>query len=824
MSKKIFREIWINKFRSLSIVTIVAITIAMISGMLAAEPMIQDTFDLNLDVYNTADGRFTFTQPVAQNNVTAIKNNTTFLNENNIDRIEGRIIFYSELKFNEEKFTAVIIGIDYPNEVNQLVIEQRSESIATNSELLVANNSCLLETHFAGSIPLLGQDIGVDDQVDLNMGGNWYSFNTTGIAQDTDYIYCVETTTNMPLLGELAIVWVNINTIQDILFYSQNVVNQVLFTVDERFDKNLILNAADSMTYFFAQNNIDVNTLKFEMFDETPDYKMFESDAGAIDKFGIVFGAICMIVCAIIIINTLTKLVNSQRKNIGLFLSMGAKKSNIIIHYISIALLLAILGIFIGIPLGYGLSIGMTKMATWAYGVHQQALTVDFIPYIITSVVTLGICLAASILSAWPVTSVTPREAMSATFTRIKTTGKSIAEKIFGWIPIFKPIHMIVPLREVFMNKKKTMITILALTTSMIFLVNSLALEWNMYSVMMSNFRDYNTYDVQIKLETPVAIETVNAFMVNDSNPTITQITASETFVDLYTKVNFRGEFVSWAQFTCYQENSSMRHFNVIKGDAKDKSQLDQSTILLGNALASKYDISVGDDVSIGLIGNQTVKVGGLVGELVDYSVFWTMESFYESNAYTVFGIPEGFVNGISIQVKPDTNLIELRNEFEENFSVNTWIEAEIALNSMLALMQSMMGIMLIFLVVGLLTGVFFSFQSMYMAFVDRQQDFLSFKAMGTKMKYLRRMIFWENALLSIFGLILTVPLGYLSYIWSLDYMLEGKFYVPKTIPWFTWPLVLILSLFALWLATARLVHRIKKLDLASELRQTGAT
>ncbi len=824
MSKKIFREIWLNKFRSLSIIAIVAITISMVSGMLAAEPMFYDTYALNQVVSNTADGRFTFTQPVVQTNVTVIKNNSTFMDENNIDRIEGRIIFNTELKFEEEKFSAIVIGIDYPNEVNQLTIEQRSESISSDSELLAGNDSCLIETHFAGSIPFLGQDIEIDDLVEVNIGGSWFSFNATGIAQDTDFVYCVDPTTNMPLLGELAIIWVNINTIQDILFYGQNVVNQVLYTVDERFEKEMILGAADSLTSYFSQNNIDVNTLKFELFDETLEYKMFESDAGAVDKFGIVFGLICIIVCAIIIINTLTKLVNSQRKNIGLFLSMGAKKGKILFHYINIALLLSFFGMLIGVPLGYGLSIGMTKMVTIFYCTPLQALSVDVVPYIITSAITLAICFGAALLSAWPITSVTPREAMSATFTRIKTTGKSITEKIFGWIPLFKPIHMLVPLREVFMNKKKTLITILALTTSMIVLVNSIALVWNMYDLMINNFQEYNTYDVQLKLETPVPIATVNAFMNNESNPSVGQITASETFVDLYTKINYQDEFVSWAQITCFQENSTMRHFNVIKGDVIDKSQLDESTILLGKAFASEYDISIGDEITIGLIGNQTVKVGGIVGELIDFTVFWTLESFYESEANLVFGLPEGFVNGISIQVESDIDLIALRNEFEEKFSINTWIESEVAMNSVLALMQSMLSIMIIFLVIGLIIGVVFSFQAMYMSFVDRQQDFLAFKAMGTKMKYLRRMIFWENSLLSIFGLILTVPLGYLSYIWSLDYMLEGSFYVPKTIPWFTWPIVLVLSLLALWLATARLVRRIEKLDLASELRQTGAT
>jgi hypothetical protein len=54
--------------------------------------------------------------------------------------------------------------------------------------------------------------------------------------------------------------------------------------------------------------------------------------------------------------------------------------------------------------------------------------------------------------------------------------------------------------------------------------------------------------------------------------------------------------------------------------------------------------------------------------------------------------------------------------------------------------------------------------------------------------------------------------------------MLEDKFYIPKEIPWFSWPFVLLLSLFSIWLATRRLTKKIKKIDLADELRQTGTT
>ncbi|MGC9780339.1 MAG: ABC transporter permease [Candidatus Heimdallarchaeota archaeon] len=825
MTKKIFREIWASKFRSFSIVLLVAFTVAFLGGMRASYPMILATYDLNRETYNVADGRFTFYQPIHQNNLSLIKTNSTLLAETKIDRIDGRVIFYTDITHNNEKFQAIIIGINYPNEVNQLVIEESASDIADTDQILDNNTYCLIETHFSGrTIPFLGQDIQMNDTISVNFVGLPIDFKVKGIAQDTDFLYVVDENSLMPLMGELAVIWINLETIQQFLFGGNPWINQILYTVEERFNNDMTLAAADKLSYIFTSNNIDANSLKFEIHDETADYKMFTSDAGAVDSMGTIFGIIGMIVCATIILNTLTKLVNSQRKNIGLFFAMGSKRRTILTHYILITLILAVFGILLGIPLGYGLSYGMAKIVGRMYGTHEFAFYLPPNEFLIGGSATLGICLIASIISAWPITTVTPREAMTVMFTRIKTKGKSISEKLFGWIPIFKPIHMSVPLREVFMKKKKTLITIFALTTSMVFLVDSLAMEYNMYDIMMSNFTDFNTFDVQIHLEIPQPIEKILSFVNNETISETNYITHSEVFINLYTKVTHKGEFASWAQLECYQENSTLRNYNVIKGIVEEKTDLTSTKVLLGNAIAGKYDIELLDNITIGILGNYTVEVTGFVGELVDYSIFWTYESFQQSNITDYFGLPKGWVNGIVLSVEDNTNLSALRTAFDEVFSINQWTEAEVALKSTRALMEAMMGIMILFLAIGIAIGVIFSFQSMYMAFVDRQQDFLSFKAMGTKMKFIRRMIFWENAILSIFGLILTIPFGYLFYRLSLDYMLEDKFYVPVSVPWFTWPIVLLLSLFSIWLATTRLVRRIKKIELADELRQSGAT
>ncbi|MHA1115681.1 MAG: ABC transporter permease [Candidatus Heimdallarchaeaceae archaeon] len=824
MTKKTLREIMNNKFRSLSIVLIVAITLGMLVGLRAAEPGLFATYKLNMREQNVADGTFSFTQMIDESNVTAISNNQTFLQHSDISEIEGRIFYSTELIFNDEPFKAYVIGIDFPTVLNRLIIEEKADDISDINSILDKNYSCLIETRFAGhKIKFLGQDVPLNANLSVNFMGNEVNLTVKGIAQDSYYTYLVDEISKIPLLGNLAVIWVNIDTVRNLLNVSDTAINQILFTVNERFNKDMIYKAAGHLTNFFSTNNIETSTIKFTIYDETDEYNMFLGDAGAADKAGTFFATLGLIICVVIISNTVSKLIYSQRKNIGLFLAMGSKKKEIVFHYLGIVMVLSIVGIILGIPLALYLIISMVKATTKIYGFHSVARTIPLDEFIIGTTVTFVICALSSVLSALPITRTTPREAMSVAFSRITITGKTLIEKSLSWIPVLNSIFLRIPLREVFLKKRKSMITILALTTSMIFLIISASMTYNTISSMEKNFDVYNNFDVKVTLSVPVPTQKISTFFKQNSDK-LENITYHEIFLSFYTKIIRNDELLTWSQFECYQTNSTLRNYHVVKGDVTEKEDLGNSTIFLGKSLAGKYDIKIGDKINIGILGNYTVEVVGLVGELVDYSVLWTIESFQESGANAYFGIPNNYVNGITFNVKPGTDLKILRKIFEENFYIDTWTDQQTAKNSSLALLESSLGILMVFLGIGLAIGIIFSFQTMYMSFIDRHLDFIAFKAMGTKLKLIRRIIFIENGILSLFSLVLSVPIGYITYRWSIDYMMGNTFYVPYTIPLFIWPIILFLSLSSIYLATLRLMRKIKKMKLADELRQTGVS
>ncbi len=819
MDRKVLREIKNQKFRSLLIISIVTVTSAMILGMRGGHPMIMATYEENLRVNNVADGRFTFRSPIFESNVSQIKSDAEFMNSHQIADIEGRLILHLEIKYQAEKFPCIVIGVNFPNSINQVYIEEMDTTVESPTDVLNTTTNCIIESLFAGT--LFGQDISLGENVTLLIGADEFDFSIRAVGQDTDFVYVVDPVSQMTLMGQLAVIWVDLTALQEIVFGGLPMINQVLFTVTERLEKPLIMAAQDALKTRFASNNIDISGLEFTIFDETIDWKFFDADAGSMDKVGTIFGIIGLIMCCVAIYNTISRLVQSQRKNVGLFMSMGANASEIIWHYVKITMLLSFIGLLLGISLGHFFAIGITQLLVRFFPFQAYLYPIMWNEYILISVIVFAVCVAFSGLSAYPITRITPREAMSAFFNQVKATKAVLSEKIFGWIPGFQSIHMRVPIREIFLRKRKSTITILAITTSMIMMITSIAMTANMYGALNRNFEEYNTADYQIQFETSIPMSAIHQFMGNLSENDILDY---ETTITVYSSLIQAGEVQGGFIIECYQANSTLRNLNIVDKEISDPKDITSDEIILGIAIADKFDILLGDVIQIGLLDNHTVQVVGLVGELIDYTGFMTIEAFHSNNMSLNFGIPMGYVSGLLLNVGAETDVIELREKFDTTFAISQWIDANQSHQSILSLMQSMLSMLILFILVGMIIGVLFSFNTMYMGFLNRENDFLAFKAMGTSPKYFVKMIFWENALLSLFSLILTIPVGYFAYWQSMDYMIEKKFYIPLSIPWYTWPGVLLLSLVSIWMATRRLTKKINNMNLADELRSRMIT
>ncbi|MFQ5978842.1 MAG: ABC transporter permease [Candidatus Heimdallarchaeota archaeon] len=817
--KKVYREFRHNRFRSFVILFSVAIAVGLLVGLANSWTEIDASLEKNHTKTRNADVRLNFEpQWIDEQNVSAILNNETLRDEAGLasnDPVEGRIFLRAQIQYKSENYSTYWIALnstkDNKNQINQLGVHKGINYFENPS-----TPKALLDYHFAESI-MLGKGVKVGEELTIFYGNESYGpVEIAGIVHDAEYTYMVDDQTFMPLMGDLCVLYLPLewtwNELYDKGEISQkNVINQILVKTDER-SPEAADRALETLRPFLAQNNAYYYSTRY---DATPDYIMFLSDAGLMDRFGYAFGGVGLIIGAIVVYNSLVKLVGSQRTYIGLMEAMGAKRREIATHFALMGIILGFFGWILGCILGFLLSWTMTEMIVPIYGFQYTAHVINWELYGIAFIATMSIMVIFSTLACLPVFRITPREAMTNVFVRAGAS-RLWFERYISRIPKFGGFSTIIPLREVFMHKRRSALTAIAIAVSSVVLVASAGFMTSFFYGIDQNYSKYETYDVQVLFQEDIqSQEELLQYMrgIGGVDPNAVEPMFSRGVV-IATEKNGATEYDA-AILQCFWRNSELRNFHVIKGQQGTSS----NRILAGMTLAKDIGLSVGQDVTLSNKEDLSgIEVGGIVGQLLDNYLLWTLEDLYKHPE--LFGITNGTVNGVIFKVEEDADLNTIRSQLASEYGgIVAFVDTHKTRESLEAMMEVLLAMLVVFAVVGLIVLGVFAFNTVFLAYMDREMEYLALRAIGSKRRSLYKIVGIETLIIGLIGFIVAIPLGYITSAWIFDYMTKGRWYLPVHIPIEIWVLVAVLSLMSVFLAAAVIAWRTNRMKMADVMR-----
>ncbi|MFX0086586.1 MAG: ABC transporter permease [Candidatus Hodarchaeota archaeon] len=805
LTKKIFREIRFNKFRSMVIILTVMLTITLGIGLFTLKQSLDESLAAHHKTLNNADLRIRLNNyNLTENNVLAWLENPK-IHEAGISDLEGRIFHYSSIIYKNKTYKAYLIGIGEHNTINQLKLVKGTDQLSDSQPLInqLSTNQVLLERHFGKM--LFGGGAELNDELTIQINNtSAISMEISGFVVDSDYLYPVDEQTGLAAVGNLPIIYMPLKILKTHL--QVNGINEILVkTITRSHSASQI--ADQALNTIIGGNQIE--TVLY--WDKTPDMEFYEFDQ-PMEKLGLVFGIFGLLAGATAIYNSLSKLVLAQRTYIGVYGALGAKKHSVLTHYIGVGITLGIIGTVLGWIGAIIINFAIVNFYSYYYGLLTTRIGFNPVIWIGGSSFGLIIMFISSLIATLPVLHLTPREAMVAPYTKTQLGKEPLLERIASKVGLFRSLTSKLPLRTVFMNKKRSLTTTIAIATSMIIFVTSISLVSDILYSIDQNYSNYEKYDVKVLLREPTSEKEIK-----DWCDQIEGINIVEGYISTQVFLSDSNNDPQRVSLEAFHINSSLREYHIIKGNIKEKNELTKDKLLVGSTLAEDLNLKVGDQLNLTINHDNTffLEVAGITGELYDNTLLWTVEALreYIGISENVNALAFSYTNGLVENEKAQIGL-----QIKEKWDPYVYAESGESLETMKSMIESSTSILFLIGFLGLGALVLFTFSSMSLAMMDREMEFLALRAMGSKKGNILKILFLENFFYGSYGIILGVPLTISLLRPAFDFI-QNDIYITIFVPIELWIIVVGLIMFSVLLSTSILTWRTWHSSLPNMLR-----
>ncbi len=464
--RKIRRDLWGNKARTILVVLAIAIGVLAFGGVFTARTVLLDDFAAAYDA--TQPANILITGPSFDDDlVHAIRGLPQVVDA------EGRVFYPVQLfTADGQRYDLTLYMIpDYENMRVDQIIFQGDAGPPGKRELLIERQSAVLAGIEAGQELMI--EVPGGGVYEVSIAGMVHDFNTDPATAATPYLNGYATKETMQWLG-YPLTYTELHIRVENPADSEDDLQQSLHEIESR---------VEDFGYTVTSAAI-----------QTPDQHWA---ADMIQAMTVIMGGIgvfTLVLSALLVINTFSALLLQQQRQIGMMKAVGARGIDLALVYLGMVLVLGILALAIAIPAGAGLAWALIDILAGGL------LNLDILNFHIPTGVLVLQVLAGLVLplaaAAVPIvrgTRVSVREAV--TDYGIRSTGRVSTKRSFLRLP--RPA--LLSLRNTFRRRGRLALTLLMLTLAGATFCAVLHSRSSMVILIDDIFRMFE-YDVQLNL------------------------------------------------------------------------------------------------------------------------------------------------------------------------------------------------------------------------------------------------------------------------------------------------------------------------------------
>ena len=534
-------------------------------------------------------------------------------------------------------------------------------------------------------------------------------------------------------------------------------------------------------------------------------YLMYSNSAMSIRAVGNIFPVVLYAVAAMVTFTTMTRFVDEERTNAGIFKALGYHSKDIIAKFVIYGLVAGTLGTLLGILIGhYVLAPTISHIITerMIVGESQQYF------YWTYSCLALGLSLIASVLPAYLVSRrELHEEAAQLLLPKPPVKGSKILLERVTFIWSRLSFTQKVTARNIFRYKQRMLMTIFGVAGSVALLFAGLGIQSSVVGVADRQFKDLQQYQM---------ILSVNAG-ASDSDKAKLEEKLQSDEVENYRLISSKQIEEDYAGKAGVQtvtmmvtDQDDLAPFVLLE---KNGEKLGLSNgVVLTEKLAQLAGVSVGDNFTI---DGKTFKVGAITEHYVGHFVYMNQATYEE-----IYGqAPKMNTYLVQLKDKSEVNTERVAGEFMDQAAVSGLVQNASTIQLFESFANSLNHTMAILVLVSVLLAIVILYNLTNINVAERIRELSTIKVLGFHNKEVTLYIYRETIILSLIGMIVGLVSGFYLHQFLIQMIAPGTFRFQPKVGWEVYLIPVLAVSVILTILGVFVNHYLRKVDMLEALK-----
>ena len=470
-------------------------------------------------------------------------------------------------------------------------------------------------------------------------------------------------------------------------------------------------------------------------------YHMYKNSMNSIASIGNIFPVVLYLVAAMVTFTTMTRFVDEERTNAGVFKALGYHSRDIIRKFALYGLVAGSLGTLIGILLGhYFLSGVISSIIT--RGMVLSAPHAYF--YISYSLLALGISLLSSVLPAYLVARrELTEEAAHLLLPKPPVKGSKIFLERLTFIWRRLSFTQKVTARNIFRYKQRMFMTIFGVAGSVALLFAGLGLQSSIGGIPKRQFEEILRYDLIVAVnpgENQAEQDKLKKMLADDSIADYQEI-YSETLTEKY-----KGKKETESVTLMVTDKENFEPFISLESPDNQQKLTLKDGVVVSDKLARIAGVSPGGSIEL---GGKSVKLAAVNENHFGHFAFMKATDYQK-----IYGKkPEKNAYLVRLKDSSSKNIVDKANEFMSLKSVKSVSQNASMVKQFNVLADSLNNTMLVLVLISILLAIVILYNLTNINVAERIRELSTIKVLGFHNKEVTLYIYRETIILSVIGM-----------------------------------------------------------------------